>query len=271
MAAQRRARGDKGSSGAFLPAHTDVLGVHISAVSLSSATETVLEWIRRREKHYVTVTGVHGVIEAQNDPMFKRVLNDAGLKVPDGMPMVWLSRLAGHSHVNRVFGPDFMLSVSQAVGEDGGRAFYFGGAPGVAEQLARTLEGCYPGLETAGVYCPPFRDLTPEEEREVVELINGTAPDVVWVGLSTPKQERWMADFRPRLDAPVLVGVGAAFDYNTGRIKRAPAWMQKSGLEWLYRIMQDPKRLWKRYARNNTLFLYYLVCQVLGLRNFRSG
>lgn len=249
---------------------TDVLGVRISAVSLASATKTVMAWISNREKRYVAVTGVHGVIEAQDDPQLKRVLNDAGLNVPDGMPMVWLSRLAGHAHVTRVFGPDFMLSVSDALASRGGTAFYYGGAPDVAEELADTLVKSCPGLRTAGVYCPPFRELAPHEEDEIAGRINHARPDIVWVGLSTPKQERWMAGFRPLLEAPVLIGVGAAFDYNTGRIKRAPAWMQKSALEWLFRLLQDPKRLWKRYARNNPLFVYYLLCQKLGLRDFQE-
>ncbi len=271
MAALRDAKRGTRESQNLLVSRTDVLGVEISAVSLTSATDAVLRWIQSGEKEYVAVTGVHGVIAAQDDPTFKRILNNAGLNVPDGMPMVWLSRLAGHSHVTRVFGPDFMLRVSEALSEKGGKVYYYGGAPGVAVELARTLERRYPGLETAGVYCPPFRELTTEEQDEIVELINRVAPDVVWVGLSTPKQETWIATFRACLNAPVLIGVGAAFDYNTGRVNRAPGWMQKSGLEWLYRLMQDPRRLWKRYARNNPLFVYYLVCQKLGLRDFRSG
>ena len=255
---------------AILVPRTDVLGVGISAVDPASATELVIGWIRNRERHIVAVTGVHGVIEAQDDPKFKRILNDAGLNVPDGMPMVWLSRLAGHKQVSRVFGPDFMLGVSKSLAERNGRAFYYGAASGVAEELARALERRYPGLVTAGDYCPPFRALTAAEEDEVAERINRAAPDIVWVGLSTPSQELWMARFRPRLEAPVLIGVGAAFDYNTGQVRRAPPWMQKSGLEWLFRLVQEPKRLWKRYARNNPLFVYYLICQRLGLRDFHG-
>ena len=249
-------------------ARTPVLGVGISAVSLASATDTVLGWIESGDRTFVAVTGVHGVIEAQDDAEFKGILNQAGMNVPDGMPMVWLSRRAGHPNVTRVFGPDFMLEICAALAQTGGRAFYYGGAPGVADELAREMERSFPGLTTAGTYCPPFRELTAAEEAEVVETIDRAAPDILWVGLSTPKQERWMARFRPQLNVPVLIGVGAAFDYNTGRIKRAPRWMQNSGMEWLYRIMQDPKRLWKRYARNNPLFLFYLACQRLGLRDF---
>ena len=148
--------------------------------------------------------------------------------------------------------------------------FYYGGAPDVVAELSARMEGLFPGLVTAGKYSPPFRALTDGEEREVAERINKVAPDLVWVGLSTPKQENWMARFRSHLHAPVLIGVGAAFDYNTGRIKRAPRWMQNGGLEWLYRVIQEPKRLWKRYARNNPLFVHYLLIEKLGLRDFST-
>ena len=249
---------------------TNVLGVDISAVSLDSAVQMIARWARNREKNYVTVTGVHGVIAAQDDPAFKRILNRSGLCVPDGMPIVWLAWLAGHSGVSRVFGPDLMLKVSAVLAERNGSAFYYGSAPGVAEELAGVMEARYRGLRTAGSYCPPFRELTDEEAGAVVDLVNRSGADVLWVGMSTPKQERWMAKFRPMLNVPVMVGVGAAFDYNTGRINRAPPWMQTAGLEWFYRVIQDPRRLWKRYARNNPLFVYYLLCEKLGLRDFNE-
>ncbi len=249
-------------------ANPQILGVAISAVNMEMAVERVVGWIERRDLHYVTVTGVHGVVEAQGDAAFKRILNGAGLAVPDGMPMVWLSRLAGFSRVSRVFGPDFMLALTRVLANNGRRVFYYGGAPGIADELASTMQSEYGGIVCSGTYTPPYRDLTGAERDEVVRIINSARPDVVWVGLSTPKQEKWMAQMRPFLDAPALIGVGAAFDYNTGRVKRAPRWMQTSGLEWFYRIIQEPRRLWKRYARNNTLFIYYLVLQKLRLRNF---
>ncbi len=256
------------SSAAALIARTSVLGVGISAVDMASAVDWVMAAIRNRERHYIAVTGVHGVVDAQDDPVYKSILNSAGLVVPDGMPMVWLSRRAGHRHVGRVYGPDFMLRVCQALSAVSGRCFYYGGNEGVAEELAETVQHQFPGLVTAGTYTPPFRELTEEERAGIAETINSAAPDVVWVGLSTPKQERWMDAFRDRLDAPVLVGVGAAFDYNTGKLVRAPAWMQKTSLEWLFRLIQEPRRLWRRYARIIPLFLYYLACERLGLRDF---
>jgi N-acetylglucosaminyldiphosphoundecaprenol N-acetyl-beta-D-mannosaminyltransferase len=244
---------------------TSVLGVGVSAVNVRSAVDTAMAWIDRRERHYVTLTGVHGVIEARDDPSFKRTLNGAGLTLPDGMPLVWMSWLAGRSEVTRVYGPDFTLALSQAMALAGKSAFYYGGVPGVAEQLAATLAARFPGLVTAGTYCPPFRPLTAAEEADVTARINGSGADVVWVGLSTPKQERWMSRMRDRLDAPVLIGVGAAFDFLSGRVRQAPRWMQRSGLEWLYRLSQEPGRLWRRYLRNNPRFVYLVTCERLGL------
>jgi N-acetylglucosaminyldiphosphoundecaprenol N-acetyl-beta-D-mannosaminyltransferase len=245
---------------------TAVLGVGVSAVNLRSAVDPVMGWIDRRERHYVTLTGVHGVIEAQDDPSFKRTLNGAGLTLPDGMPLVWLSWLAGRSDVTRVYGPDFTLALSEAMARARKSAFYYGGAPGVADLLAGTLASRFPGLVTAGTYCPPFRALTAAEEKEVAARIGESSADVVWVGLSTPKQERWMRQMRDRLDVPVLIGVGAAFDFLSGRVRQAPRWMQRSGLEWLYRISQEPRRLWRRYLRNNPRFVYLVARERLGPR-----
>jgi N-acetylglucosaminyldiphosphoundecaprenol N-acetyl-beta-D-mannosaminyltransferase len=250
---------------------TWILGVGVSAVDMRSAVDTVMAWIARREKHYVTLTGVHGVMEAHEDPRFRRTLNRAGLTLPDGMPLVWLSWLAGRGHVTRVYGPDFTLELSAALAQAGRSAFYYGGIPGVADRLARTLERRYPGLVTAGTHCPPFRPLSPDEEAAVASRINASGADVVWVGLSTPKQERWMARMMERLDPPVLIGVGAAFDFLSGRVRQAPRWMQRSGLEWLYRLTQEPRRLWRRYLRNNPRFLCLVAGEKLGLLRVDPG
>lgn len=245
------------------------LGVSINMVDLESATDVVMSLIADRRRAIVAVTGVHGVMEAQDDRAFKAALNHADLNVPDGMPLVWLGKMAGFSDVGRVFGPDLMLAVTERMSRLGQSAFYYGGQPGVAEELAAEMARRFPGIRTAGTYCPPFRDLSGAEEDSVVAAINGSGADIVWVGLSTPKQERWMTRFRPRLIQPVLIGVGAAFDYNTGRILRAPRWMQRCALEWLYRVYQDPRRLWRRYARNNPRFLFYLLRERLRLKRFK--
>jgi N-acetylglucosaminyldiphosphoundecaprenol N-acetyl-beta-D-mannosaminyltransferase len=250
---------------------TWILGVGVSAVSLRSAVDTAMAWIEQRERHYVTLTGVHGVMEAQDDASFRQTLNGAGLTLPDGMPLVWLSWLAGRSQVTRVYGPDFTLALSEAMARARRSAFYYGGAPGVAERLAGTLTSKFPGLVTAGTYCPPFRPLTTAEETEVAMRISSSGADVVWVGLSTPQQERWMRLMRDRLDAPLLIGVGAAFDFLSGRVRQAPRWIQHSGLEWLYRLSQEPRRLWRRYLRNNPRFIYLVACERLGILRFDSA
>jgi N-acetylglucosaminyldiphosphoundecaprenol N-acetyl-beta-D-mannosaminyltransferase len=242
----------------------DVLGIRVSAISMASAVHTIDEWITRREPHYVCVTGVHGVMESQRDQALLQIHNAAGLVTPDGMPLVWLSRLQGFRQVERVYGPDLMLAVCERSATRGHRHFFYGGAPGVAEMLASRLQWRFPGLQVAGLYSPPFRALIPEEDEAVVKRINALQPDIVWVGMSTPKQERWMAEHVGRLSASALIGVGAAFDFHAGLKRQAPRWMQRSGLEWLFRLLSEPRRLWRRYLVNNPWFLWLVLLQALG-------
>lgn len=241
----------------------NILGVGVSAINMEMALYTIESWISRRESHYVCVTGVHGVMESQRDQELRRIHNAAGLVTPDGMPLVWLSRCMGFPQVERVYGPDLLLAVCGRSAKWGSRHFFYGGAPGVADKLAHRLQSSFPGLKVAGTYSPPFRQLTPEEDRAVVARINAVKPDVIWVGLSTPKQERWMAEHVGRLNAPVLIGVGAAFDFHAGVRRQAPRWMQHSGLEWLFRLMLEPRRLWRRYLINNPWFLWLILLQAL--------
>lgn len=250
------------------PTRCDVLGVGISATNLDRATATIGRWIAHRDREYVTVTGVHGVMECQRDPSLKAIHNRAGLVTPDGMPMVWLNWLAGNRDVDRVYGPDLMLRVCTASIACGWRHYFYGGGEAVASRLADRLAQRLPGLDIAGTYCPPFRPLTDAEQDEIVARINASGADIVWVGLSTPKQERWMSTFRDRLDAPVLIGVGAAFDFHAGLKPQAPRWIQRAGMEWLFRLASEPRRLWKRYLVNNPTFICYLVLSWLGLRTF---
>jgi N-acetylglucosaminyldiphosphoundecaprenol N-acetyl-beta-D-mannosaminyltransferase len=242
----------------------NILGVGVSAINLEIALRTIEGWISRQEYHYVCVTGVHGVMESWRDEDLQRIHNAAGLVICDGMPLAWLSRLMGLRQVERVRGSDFMLKVCECSAKQGYRQFFYGGAPGVAEKLASRLQSHFPGLQVTGVCSPPFRTLSPEEDRAVVEHINSAKPDIVWVGLSTPKQECWMAAHRGRLNAPVLIGVGAAFDFNAGLKRQAPHWMQRSGLEWLFRLIMEPRRLWRRYLVNNPWFLWLVLLQALG-------
>jgi N-acetylglucosaminyldiphosphoundecaprenol N-acetyl-beta-D-mannosaminyltransferase len=237
----------------------DVLGVGISAVTMDVTVREIASWIDSGRRGYVCVTGVHGVMEAQRDPALSRIHNESGLTTPDGMPLVWASRWAGAAYVDRVYGPDLMLSLCAQAAARGWRSFFYGGKDGVSERLARRLQARFPGLVVAGTYSPPFRELTAAEDEQVVELINGARPDLVWVGLSTPKQERWMAAHTDRVIAPALLGVGAAFDIHAGLLPQAPRWMQRSGTEWLYRLAREPRRLWRRYLYSNPRFVMAIL------------
>lgn len=244
---------------------TDVIGVPISAVNLQAAVSVVLRWIRDKERTYVAVADVHSVIKSQTDMSLMEVYHRAGMVVPDGVPLVWLLKLKGRHQVGRVAGTDFMNAVSEALATTGGSAFYYGGGAGVADVVSTKLERQYPGLVTSGTFCPPFRTLSDGERDEIVQIINADAPDVVWVSLGAPKQEKWIAEFREDLDAPVLIGIGAAFDFVSGDVRRAPVLVQRFGLEWLFRVFQEPRRLWKRYAQTIPMFLYYLAARRVGL------
>lgn len=242
----------------------NVLGVGVSAVSMSMALEVIDGWLLSNEARYVCVTGVHGIMESYRHEAVRDIHNAAGLVVPDGMPLVWLSRIKGFRHVTRVYGPDLMLAVCKRSVQHGYRHFLYGGAPGIAERLASRLQARLPGLKVAGVYSPPFRPLEPAEDEQIVETINSARPDIVWVGVSTPKQEKWMAEHVGRLHARVLIGVGAAFDFHSGVKRQAPRWVMRSGLEWMYRLIQEPRRLGPRYLVNNPLFVGLVIRQMLG-------
>ncbi len=240
---------------------TDVLGVHISAIDMDGAVATIEGWIRDNDPHYVCACTVHTVMEAQRDSVFRDSVNAAGLRTPDGMPLVWLSRRAGHDNVSRVYGPDLMLALCARSAENGHRHFFYGGAPGVAEELTKNLSMRFPGLNIAGIHTPPILAMGAVESDATIQTINQSDADVIWVGLGNPKQELWVANHRPLLRAPVLIAVGAAFDFHAGRVRQAPKWMQRNGLEWLFRLSQDPKRLWRRYIIGNTRFIWRMMIE----------
>ena len=246
----------------------NVLGVGVSVLNLPAALAALAGAVAR-SKSYVCVTGVHGVSEAQADPALRRIHNRAFLVTPDGMPMVWLGRLAGHRAMDRVYGPDLMTLVMRESPARGWRHFLYGGANGTAEKLRAVLTAKFPGLDIAGSYEPPFRPLNEAEQAALGSQVAAARPDFFWVGLSTPKQERFMAEYLPRLDATVMLGVGAAFDILAGNIAQAPRWMQRSGLEWFYRLCREPRRLGPRYLVNNPLFALRIAAQLSGLRRYR--
>lgn len=250
------------------PERFNVLGVGVSAIDQRAAVARILRALEQGEKGYVSVTGVHGVSEAQADPSFKRVLNRSLLVTPDGMPLVWLGRVHHHAGVDRVYGPDLMLALCEATRDGRHSHFFYGGQEGVAEELARRLQARFQGLRVVGHHCPPFRPLTAAEDAALIEKVARARPSILWVGLSTPKQERFMHAYLPRLETGVMLGVGAAFDFHTGRVRQAPRFVQRSGMEWLFRLAQDPKRLWRRYLKNNPSFVVRTALQLSGLRRY---
>jgi N-acetylglucosaminyldiphosphoundecaprenol N-acetyl-beta-D-mannosaminyltransferase len=246
-----------------------VLGVRVCAVQIPDVVDHIRAWIANRNGcKYVAVTSMHGVTEAQRDPEFKKVLNAADLVVPDGMPLVWLGRAGGYKLGRRVYGPELMETFLAQTGNEFSH-FFYGGGPGVPDRLARTLEARH-GIRVAGTLSPPFRPLEPAEDDAIIRRINASEPDVLWVGLSTPKQERWMHDHASQLDVPVALGVGAAFDFLTGTKSSPPTWMGEHGLGWLFRLMSEPTRLWRRYLVRGPQFAYWLILDRLGLRDFAS-
>jgi N-acetylglucosaminyldiphosphoundecaprenol N-acetyl-beta-D-mannosaminyltransferase len=246
----------------------NVLGIGISAITMRQALDQVATWIKRGAREYVCVCNVYTVMECQRHSAVRSAVNSAGLATPDGMPLVWLSRRKSHTNVSRVYGPDLMLALCAMSVERSYSHYFYGGAQGVPELLAERLQQRFPGLRVAGAYSPPFRALSAEEDAHLVAQLNQAAPDIIWVGLGTPKQDLWMAAHRSQLNAPVLIAVGAAFDFHAGRIPQAPKWMQGAGLEWLYRLIQEPKRLWHRYLVGNPLFVMLVLAQSLGIRRY---
>jgi N-acetylglucosaminyldiphosphoundecaprenol N-acetyl-beta-D-mannosaminyltransferase len=245
----------------------NILGVGVSAINMAQALETIDGWISQRHQEYVCVRDVHGIMESQRDEQLKQIHNRAGLVTPDGMPLVWLSRLKGFAQVERVYGPDLMLAICRPSLAKRYRHYFYGGDKGVAEKLINRLTQQFPGLRVAGFWSPPFTPLTPDQDDEIIMKINATEPDIVWVGLSTPKQEYWMSQHLGRVTAPVMIGVGAAFDFHAGVKKQAPYWMQRNGLEWLFRLKSEPRRLWRRYLINIPVFLWMVLLEAIGKRS----
>ncbi len=246
-----------------------VLGVGVDAIGIPEVIVRMEEWIRARQRsRFIAVTGMHGVAESRLDPAFRRVLAEADLVVPDGMPLVWIGRLRGHQLNRRVYGPELMLRFCEATSRRGYRHFFYGGAPGVPESLTGVLSERWPGLVVAGTLSPPFRTLTEAERLDVAETINEAHADVVWVGLGTPKQERFMWEIRAAIQVPVLVGVGAAFDLHTGRISQAPVWLREHGFEWLWRLAHEPRRLWRRYLIQGPRFAFEVALELARLKRF---
>jgi N-acetylglucosaminyldiphosphoundecaprenol N-acetyl-beta-D-mannosaminyltransferase len=246
----------------------NILGVRIHATNMDRALAWTESAVASGQKGYVCVTGVQGIMEAQSDSNLKGIINRAVLTIPDGRPTVWVGWLRGLFAMRQVTGPDMMLRIFAMSAEKGYTHFFYGGNIGIADQLKDSLIERFPGVKVLGTYTPPFRPLNSQEEAELTKTVSELKPDFFWVGLSTPKQERFMDQYVDKLDTKLMFGVGAAFDIHTGRIKDAPYWMKFAGVQWMHRIYQDPSRLWRRYVVNNPRFVYHLIRESLGIASY---
>jgi N-acetylglucosaminyldiphosphoundecaprenol N-acetyl-beta-D-mannosaminyltransferase len=246
----------------------NVLGVGVHPIDMEKAALILEARIREGRKGYVCLAGVHGIMEAQRDPSLKSIYAQAALVAPDGMPTVWIGHAQGFRGMQRVFGPDLMIDILAREEFRDCVHFLCGGEPGVAEKLRHELLRRFPSAKIAGTYSPPFRAMTAEEERELAERVRLLQPDIIWVGISTPKQEKFMARYLPILDTKLMIGVGAAFLFHSGAIRDSPQWVKRAGLQWLHRLFQEPARLWRRYLLNNPLFLVSVLLQNFRLRHY---
>lgn len=234
--------------------HCEILKTNINVTNMSDTVKYIGEHLEDLRGKYICVSNVHTTVMSYENEEYRKIQNSAAMALPDGAPLSSYSRRKGYKQAQRVTGPDLMLELFAISKEKGYRHYFYGATEETLRSMRKVIEREYSGLEIAGMYAPPFRALTPEEDEQVVAKINASAPDFVWVGLGAPKQEQWMYQHMGQLRG-VLIGVGAGFDYLAGYIKRAPRWMQKLSLEWLYRLLQDPKRLWRRYFTSNVKFI----------------
>ena len=237
----------------------NICGVHISAINPHMACDAIKEWVENRRKAYVCVVPVSIVVDCQADKEYRMIINNADMATPDGVPLVWLGRLKGYKMMERTYGPDLMLDVCKMSQENDYRHYFYGSTTETCRLLESKLKERFPRLSIIGKFSPPFREMTYEEERRVIEEINRLKPDILWIGLGSPKQDYWMVKYRDKLEVPVMIGVGAAFDFISGIKKQAPRWMRRAGLEWFFRLCCEPKRLWKRYLIGNSKFIYFLL------------
>lgn len=245
----------------------NVLGTGVSALTLAEACRQVVAARGQTRLGYICCATAYNVNLARSDGDLRAAYNRSFLTTPDGMPLVWLAREKGFA-VTRVYGPDLLAAVCEVGRATGLRHYFYGGADGVADALRAKLTARFPGLEVVGTHTPPFRSLTPAELAALRADVAAKRPDIIWVGLSSPKQEKFMAAHAASLDAALLIGVGAAFDFLSGRVPQAPRWMQRSGLEWLHRLATDPVRLWRRYLIHNPMFVFRTLLQLTGLRKY---
>ena len=248
-----------------------VLGVPISALTMDQALSMIEGWVKRRERHYVCTVDVHALIESHSAPDVREIYRSAGITAPDGMPLVWLLHRNGYRNADRICGPDLMPALFRRSEERGYRHYLYGSSEQTLARLIQMLNDRYPGAAIAGAYSPPFRPLTAAENEEIEAAINAVEPDIVWVGLGAPKQDRWMAAHRGGVNAPVMIGVGGAFEMISETVRRAPRFVRKTGFEWTFRLMQEPRRLAPRYLESNSKFVMMLLKEKLRIGNDGAG
>jgi N-acetylglucosaminyldiphosphoundecaprenol N-acetyl-beta-D-mannosaminyltransferase len=240
-----------------------ILGVRISAIDMDDACSLVEDAILRRQKKYICVCPVSTIMECKRNKKVLMSVNSADLATPDGIPVVWLGRMLGHNNIRRVYGPELMQKICGISGEKGYKNYFYGSSQDVLNKLKEKINREYPGLIISGIFSPPFRQLTEDEDDKIVEDINNCNPDIVWVGLGSPKQDIWMYEHRDKIEVPVIIGVGAAFDFISGTKPQAPRWVRNNGFEWLFRLLTEPNRLWRRYLINNSLFILYVTLELI--------
>ena len=248
-----------------------MLGIPLALTDYDAVVDWIDAMVASRSRGTITAAAVHLVMRAREDPEVRRAVLAATLVVPDGQPLVWALHALGHPEATRVYGPDMMLAHCASAARTGMPIYLYGGRSEAAlVELAVNLRTRFPGLQIAGAYSPPFRELTAAEDEQVAQRIDRSGAAVVWVGIGQPRQEQWMARMRPRLRAPMLIAVGAAFDFHAGLVRQAPPWMGRNGLEWAYRLAREPRRLWRRYARYNPRFVTAFARQYAADRRARK-
>ena len=258
-----------GEGGVLRSRHTtvNVLGVLVDSLDVERSLARIADLLRRGQKGYVCALSVHGVLEARRNREVAQAFAEAALVAPDGTPVVWVGRVEGRRDIGQVTGPELMEEIFRRPEFAGCSHFFYGGKAGVAEELAATWQRKFPGTRIAGTFTPPFRELTADEETELIARLRACKPDIIWVGISTPRQELFMRRLLPHLDRGLMFGVGAAFDFHTGRIRNCAPWIKRLGFHWLHRLLQDPRRLWRRNLSNST-FLWHIALQLAGMKKY---
>lgn len=246
----------------------NILGVGIDLLDNRQVLNYIDDMIVNKGNHYVCLSNVHTIMMSQVDKQYMLINNNADLALPDGMPLLYAAKLLGYQYGQRICGRELMKAVSIMSHNTGWKHYYYGGKESVTKTMVENIKTMVPGIKIAGYYSPPFRPLSKLEEENIVSMINKSEPDILWVGLGAPKQEKWIAEHIGKINVPIMFAVGAAFDFLAGTIKEAPRWMQLSGLEWLYRFGCEPRRLWRRYIINNPKFLLFVFYQLTGLRKY---